>query len=54
MTRNSQRWVDCSNEILHHPDEESGPILREGIPFQKSFQKVDVKTDDISQVFFVR
>ena len=34
--------VDGSNESLYHPDEESDPILRKGIPLQKSFQKVDV------------
>ena len=34
--------VDGSNESLYCPDEESDPILRKGIPLQKSFQKVDV------------
>ena len=36
--------VDGSNESLYRPDEESDPILRKGIPMQKSFQKVDEHT----------
>ena len=34
--------VDGSNESLYNPDEELDPNLRRGIPFQKSFEKVDV------------
>ena len=30
------------------PDEESDPILRKGIPLQKSFQKFDVIPDTFS------
>ena len=42
--------VDGSNESLYRPDEESDPILRKGIPLQKSFQKVDV----LAVTFFPR
>ena len=31
-----------SNQSLHHPDEESGPILWKGIPLQESLKIVDV------------
>ena len=34
--------VDGSNESLEHADQEYGPILREGITLQNSFEKVDV------------
>ena len=30
------------NECLYHPDEESDPILRKGIPLLKSLELVDV------------
>jgi len=36
--------VDGSNESLYHPDEESDPILRKGIPLQKNVKIIDVTT----------
>ena len=35
--------VDGSNESLYYLDEELDPDMRTGIPFHKSFEKVDVK-----------
>ena len=37
--------VDDSRESLHHPDEESDPALRKGIPVLKSFRIVDVRKE---------
>ena len=37
--------VDGSNESLYQPDEETGPILREGIPLLKSWKILNVNRD---------
>ena len=34
--------VDGSNESLYHPDEESDPNLRKGIPLQKNLKIINV------------
>ena len=36
--------VDGSNESLYHPDEESDPNLRKGIPLQKNLKIIDVSS----------
>ena len=36
--------IDGSKESLHYINEELDPNLRKGLPFQKSFEKVDVTT----------